>query len=441
MAKTAKLAKRDFGSFHASNVQELLNLSEEEYEPPAFPDGLEIPSFTAESIEFGSKFRDDHTLLEKSCTFLNHGAFGGVLKETLEYAQKWQRYTERQPLRFFDRELLPHLAYVTRRLANFIGCHPKDLLLMNNATTAINTVVHSIPLEKGDVIYCLSVTYGAVKKLLKWRCQQKGAIYHEETISFPMAGQNYILDIVTKTLKPGTKLAVFDHIPSNTPFLLPVAELTKICQDRNIPILVDGAHALGSVNLQLDLFSPDFYVSNCHKWFCCPKGSAFMYVKEGRQSQIRPLIVSHGFDSGFNSEFIWTGLHDYSPFLAIHVMINFWDVIGKERILSYMYDLRRKACELLVNEWNTGMLVPEKLQGSMGLVQLPPSLSQTLDVVDYYAAEQIQNTLYHKFNIEVPVKAIQGKLFVRISAHLYNSIDEYSKLAKAVLDLLPNCKK
>lgn len=35
--------------------------------------------------------------------------------------QKWQRYTERQPLRFYDRELLPHLAYVTRRLAKFVG--------------------------------------------------------------------------------------------------------------------------------------------------------------------------------------------------------------------------------------------------------------------------------------------------------------------------------
>ena len=45
------------------------------------------------------------------------------------------------------------------------------------------------------------------------------------------------------------------------------------------------------------------------------------------------------------SRLLLSGLHDYSPFLAIHVMINFWDVIGKERILSYMYDLRRKACE------------------------------------------------------------------------------------------------
>lgn len=32
-----------------------------------------------------------------------------------------------------------------------------------------------------------------------------------------------------------------------------------------------------------------------------------MYVKETKQLQIRPLVVSHEFDSGFNSEFIWTG--------------------------------------------------------------------------------------------------------------------------------------
>lgn len=437
MASPTKLVKRDFGSFHASNVQELINLPDREYEPPAFPEGLEIPSFIPQDIEFGQKFRDDHTLLEKSCTFLNHGAFGAVMKETLDYAQKWQRYTERQPLRFYDRELLPHLAYVTRRLAKFVGCNPKDLLLMNNATTAINTVVKNIDIKKGDVVYCLNVTYGAVKKLLKWICQQKEAVYQEESIDFPLKGANHVIDLVMTTLQPGTKLAVFDHIPSNAPFILPVEELSKICQDRNVPILIDGAHALGSVNLQLNSFCPDFYVSNCHKWFCCPKGSAFLYVKGTKQLQIRPLVVSHGFDSGFNSEFIWTGLHDYSPYLAMHVMMNFWEDIGKERILNYMYDLRKEACKYLTKEWKTELPIPDELLGSMSLVELPPSLYKSLKNVDYSAAEQIQNKLYHEYNIEVPIKALQGKLYVRISAHLYNSFEEYVKLAKSVLKIAP----
>ncbi|XP_048734812.2 uncharacterized protein LOC125650493 isoform X2 [Ostrea edulis] len=435
MSTSAKLVKRDFGSFHASNVQDLIHLSDEEYEPPAFPRGLEIPSFVSEDIEFGEKFRETHTLLEKQCTFLNHGAFGAVMKETLDYAQKWQRYTETQPLRFFDRDLLPHMAYVTRRLAKFVGCRPKDLLLMNNVTNAINTVLHNIPLEKGDIIYCLNTTYGAVKKLLKWICQQKGVVLQEETIKFPLTETKQVIDIVNRTLRSGTKLAVFDHIPSNTPFILPVEDLTKICQERNVPILIDGAHALGSLDLQLSRFCPDFYASNCHKWFCCPKGSAFLYVKEDRQPHTRPLVISHGFGSGFNSEFIWTGLHDYSPYLAIHVMINFWDDIGKERVFNYMYTLRRKACDMLMKEWGTTLPVSEDLLGSMCLVRLPPSLYKELKDVDYSVAEKIQNILYHKYNIEVPIKAVQGELYVRISAHLYNSMDEYSRLAKAILEI------
>ena len=77
---------------------------------------------------------------------------------------------------------------------------------------------------------------------------------------------------------------------------------------RQVPVLIDGAHALGSLPLDLRSLQPDYYVSNAHKWFCCPKGSAFMYVSKELQDSTRPLILSHGFGSGFSSEFIWSGM-------------------------------------------------------------------------------------------------------------------------------------
>lgn len=52
---------------------------------------------------------------------------------------------------------------------NNAGCNPKDLLLMKNATTAINTVVKNVDIKKGDVVYCLNVTYG---KNLRRRSKQ-----------------------------------------------------------------------------------------------------------------------------------------------------------------------------------------------------------------------------------------------------------------------------
>lgn len=76
---------------------------------------------------------------------------------------------------------------------------------------------------------------------------------------------------------------------------------------RKVPVLIDGAHALGALPLHLCDLQPDYYISNAHKWFCSPKGSAFMFVKKELQAQTRPLIISHGFGSGFNSEFVWAG--------------------------------------------------------------------------------------------------------------------------------------
>ncbi|XP_041348753.1 L-cysteine desulfhydrase-like [Gigantopelta aegis] len=431
--------KRDFGSFHSSNVQELISIANERYLPPELPFKLRYDS-TADShsktIQFGREFKDRYFLLEDTCTFLNHGAFGAVLRPALEDAQKWQVYTEKQPLRFYDRELLPHLVYVTRRLANFVDCDPCDIVLVSNATTGINAVLKSLKFSSGDVIFTLSVTYGAVKKLLKQVCTETGAVVKEATVTFPLSGPDQLTKLVREELEPNvTKLAVFDHIPSNTPFILPLKEIIDICHEKNIPVLVDGAHALGSISLRLKNLKPDFYVSNAHKWFCGPKGAAFLYVDKTFQSVIRPVVISHGFGSGYNSEFIWTGLHDYSPFLALHTVLDFWQMLGVGVIQGYMHDLCRQAGGMLAKSWGTALAAPQDMFGSMSLVRLPSSLFDNDDLVNYSKAEEIQNKLYHNYNIEVPIKCIENKLYVRISCHVYNSLGEYKKLADAVSEM------
>ncbi|XP_060085055.1 uncharacterized protein LOC132564420 [Ylistrum balloti] len=428
-----KNSKRDFGSFHASNVQELLGLPEAEYQPPAFP--IPVPRFTDCQLETGHSCRRKHFLLEEDCTFINHGAFGGVLREAMKSAQEWQMYVERQPLRFYDRELLPHLVYVTRRLAKFVCCDPTDLVLMINVTTAINSVVRGLDLQKGDIIYMLNVTYGAVKKLLQFVCESTGAVLQEVQLNFPVTSKDQVISMVEKTLSSGVRLAVFDHIPSNAPVILPLKEIISICKERGVPVLVDGAHALGALPLDLRALDPDYYVSNAHKWFCCPKGSAFLYVRKELKAQTRPLVISHGFGSGFNSEFMWAGLHDYSPFLAMHVNMNFWEDIGNKKIQQYMYTLCRESCDLLTSLWHTKLAAPMEMFGCMALVELPRQLYHSNTAATYSTGEAIQNQLYHQYNIEVPVKCIQGTLYIRLSCHIYNELAEYEKLGKCVLEM------
>lgn len=439
-SKTGMEHKRDFGSFHVSNVQELLETPEEEYIPPKFP--VDLPTFEEykkQNVPFGKRIREDHFFLEDKVTFINHGAFGGVLREALETTQKCQIYVENQPLRFFDRELLPQMVNISRRLSKFVGCDPRDLVLVTNATTALNTVIRGINFQKGDTVFFLSTTYGAVKKLLKAISSEKDLNLHEVPLVPPVTDKQQIIDLIDSNLKVGTRLAIFDHIPSNFPLVMPLQEIIPICKKRGIPVLIDGAHALGSQRLDLNSLQPTYYVSNAHKWFCAPKGSAFLYVDKQIKHTVRPLIISHGYGSGFNSEFIWAGLHDYSPFLALHTVLNFWESLGENNIQKYMKTLLNQAAVHLQTVWKTRLAAPLEMFGPMALVQLPSQLYPVdKEKVDYSVAEAIQNDLYHLYNIEVPVKCIGGNLYVRISVHIYNEFGEYQYLGKSVLELAAN---
>ncbi|CAF4231594.1 unnamed protein product [Adineta steineri] len=55
---------------------------------------------------------------------------------------------------------------------------------------------------------------------------------------------------------------------------------------------------------------------------------------------------------------------------------------------------------------------------------------------NYDDAEIIQNKLYHDFNIEVPIKNIDGNLYVRISTHIYNYIEQYEELGNAIIKIV-----
>lgn len=67
---------------------------------------------------------------------------------------------------------------------------------------------------------------------------------------------------------------------------------------RGIQLLVDGAHSIGQVPLDLAALGPDYLVTNVHKWMFGPKGSALLYVNKKHSKNVHPLVISHGYGMG-----------------------------------------------------------------------------------------------------------------------------------------------
>ena len=386
-----------------------------------------------------------------------------LLIKTIKHVNEWEVYAESQPLRFYDREIIPLLADLIRLLAKqVLMCDPCELVLVENCTFAFNSIVESISIKPNEKILTFSTTYGAYKKILRHKCEQSKAQLVEQKVEFPILDQDDLnRKFITKLndILVGdeeeklVKFIFVDHVPSNQPFLIPIKQMADLCKSKRPDILfiVDAAHSLGSVkhfNLK-ELANVDLLFANCHKWFCGPKGTALFYKNKLSNVNILPAVKSHGINGGFSSEFIWSGLRQYSSYLGLYSTLSVWQEClgGLEPAIDYCQTLARTASKYLKEVWSTNYLVDPSLCTTMVCIKLPISFinnvikakqlmsdSKLMDLnLDYDYAELVQNYFYFSHNIEVPIKSVQNELYVRISCHVYNNLDEYKCLADAVL--------
>lgn len=440
-----------FGSFMGDNVEEMVSTSDDKYIPPPLP--FEDDVGEEPPPQFGEAARSQFLVNFDKWTFVNHGAFGASARAPFDAAHRWRRHCEEQPLLHIDRLLFPHIVHSIRVLAAHVRARPVDLVLGQNATHLLNAVVFSTLLSAADAVFSLSIGYGSVKKMVKLAVERSGATHVEADVRFPATSAD-VVSLVRRTLPASTKLAIFDAITSNTAVALPIPELVSTVRAKcpQCRILVDAAHSLGtSAHLDVPSLNVDFWVSNCHKHLCSPRGCAVLWTSPGARVGLRPVVVSHGTGSGFTSDFIWDGCRDYAPSLVIPQTLRWWAAVGLDRAVTYMREMLVTGVAALLTRWQTHTLVPMSSSLSaptMALVRLPVGSSppeQMLDVETLLArrppgddgtassadAKAMQDALFQRA-VEVPVKCIQGRLYVRVSAHIYNTRDDYVRLGDAV---------
>ncbi|HEY4241797.1 MAG TPA: aminotransferase class V-fold PLP-dependent enzyme [Kofleriaceae bacterium] len=363
-----------------------------------------------------------HWALDPAILHLNHGSYGGCLRRVLDDAAAFRARMEAAPMTFFVAEWQPALDRARTAFARFVRAPDSRLAFLPSATTGTAIALASAALGPGDEVLVTSQTYRAVANQLA----RTGA--HPVVVAVPLPfDPDELVDRVRRAITPRTRLALLDHVTSGTACIFPIERLLPLFA--GIPVLVDGAHAAGQIDLDVGaLFAlgATWYAGNCHKWLCAPKSAGFLATAE--HATARPVITSHGASpeygpaNRYHAELDWPGTHDPSPYLAVPSAIEHvgaagggWDAL-RARNHALALRLRDRLADAMGA--TPAPLAPDDSFGAM--VTVPISLPAP--------AAQIQLQLLAR-GCEVPVIDLPGCPLVRLSAHLYTGEADADALA------------
>ena len=343
-------------------------------------------------------------LLDPEVVFLNHGSFGACPLPVFEAYQRCQRQLERQPVEFLalERTFPARLDAARGALAAYLGASADNLAFATNASSAVNAVARSLELAPGDEVLMGDEEYGGMELLWEYVTRRTGAKVVRRAFDDLVPGAH-------------TKVVFCSHVEWTSGRVNDVAEICRRARDAGVLSIVDGAHAPGQIDLDLEAIGADVYAGNCHKWLCAPKGSGFLYARPEAQRLIDPLVVSWDWGDGaaFHELHRWQGTRDPSAFLAVPDAIEFQ--------AAHNWPSVRERCHALLAAADFGLepLTDEfvQMRGFRLEHDDPPALKRRL---------------YDEHRIEVPIVETRHGWSLRVSVQAYNDADDLRALAAAL---------
>jgi isopenicillin-N epimerase len=386
-----------------------------------------------------------HWALDPGTTFLNHGSFGACPTAVLEEQSRLRALLESDPVDFYLSRGPALWQESIKTLSDFVGADPAGMTFQTNASSGVNTVLRSLALRPGDEIIVSDHVYRACRNAVDYACARSGASVVQVAIPFRPESAEQIVDLFLKAVTDRSRLALIDTVTSPTALRMPFERLTRSLQDRGVDVLVDAAHGPGLLPLDLGALGAAYVTGNCHKWLCTPKGSAFLHIRADRRHLIKPLTISHGHsapigaDEKFRLEFDWQGTQDPTPWLCIPkaieqvggMMAGGWpDVMARNHALAL------KVHEVLCGTLGADALAPAAMTTAMVAARLPDGA--TVNPEAAFRPDPLRQALYDRYRIQAVVGPwpAHGARYLRVSAALYNSEDEYRYLASALRSLL-----
>ncbi|MFF0343089.1 aminotransferase class V-fold PLP-dependent enzyme [Kribbella sp. NPDC004875] len=364
--------------------------------------------------------RPDLWTLDSGVLHLNHGSYGAVPRRTQEVMAGLRVEMDANPMVWF-RTVADRLTASRRELAAYLQVDPAGFALVPNASAGVTVALATLPIPAGSRIVLTDHAYGAVRYAAERYARERGA--EVVNVHIPLeADDDTVVALIADQLDNASVLIV-DQITSGTAKVFPIEGLVAAAHERGVPVVVDGAHAPALIDAPAAA-GADFWTGNFHKWPAAPRATAGLVVAERWRSASMPLIVSWSeYDERMPERFDMQGTYDYVPWIAAPESLRVLAELDWPTRRPQLTSLVEEGARILAKALGTGIAEVAHPPATMRLVELPSS-------VDLSGGDALKMRISRELNAEITFTGFEERKFIRLSAHAYNSLDDYQKLSE-----------
>jgi selenocysteine lyase/cysteine desulfurase len=309
-------------------------------------------------------------------------------------------------------------------LAAMLGATPEEIVITRNTSEGNNWVSSGLALGPDDEVIVFSDNHPT--NLGAWREKARRFGFTVTTVQHvvPHPGAEYYVDAFAKAITSRTRLIGFTHLTSNSGDLFPAREICAMARSRGVLTLLDGAQTFGALDVNLGEIKPDFYTGSAHKWPCGPKECGVLYVNAAVHERIHPSVIGvYPGAVGISRRLEGMGQRDDARLVAFAETLRFRDAIGRPAIDARVRQLSTHLMNELRKLKDVHVYTDPAPDRSANLVVFRPG---TLDPRRFGAA------LAEKDGVVATVRSGQDRPGLRVSPHVYNTLEEMDRLIAAV---------
>jgi len=361
--------------------------------------------------------------VDRSLVNLNNGGVSPApayvqeaMKEHLDYSNKAPSYT-------MWRILEPQREPVRQRVAAQWGVDTEEIAFTRNASESLQILQFGMSLAPGDEILTTDQDYPRMITTFRQRERREGIVVKEFPIPVPAEDPAEIVRLFEEQITPRTRLILMCHMINLTGQILPVREVVAMARRHDIPVIVDGAHALAHFDFRISDLECDNYSCSLHKWLFAPHGTGLLYVRKEKIAEVWPLMAAPETMDDNIRKFEEIGTHPAAPYLAIAEALTFHQGIGgkrKEERLVYLRD-----------SWATRLMEYDRVRLH---TSLKPGFACGIANVEIDGVDpgQLTNWLFAEHRIIVTPIGHEDCTGIRVSPSVYTTPEEIDRFVDAM---------